>query len=559
MAPPKHAVITIATARRLLEAYRGEKMNVRSKLRGFESWWSGSATIFKYVSKLIEDHGGEFPTSNMDSIWRVIHNEPFNTARTHLSYLTTFLNRLSPSFRERLNWGEHESWSNVQKQNELFGKTYLEQSNTRYHEGELNAAEKKLYLSWGRIKSGVENYSATNARAMTSAAKDTVVTLHKRWNYLSGLLYTNTDDGDGGMMGPRRSEVVSVITEKPTPDDGISNYLDLDTGVAVLRTYKTSRLYGDYHLPLNVETIALIRLIISSQTYKNTMGPSRHLFKYHAENYSSVLSKAFQAMCGRALSVRILRKSFVDYAKNHGYMSTWADIERLAKSMGNTALVLSKNYTLRSPEADADTPEEDENDLRTAEDYQRSRVFEGEEDSSDSDSLHLNSDSDSSQLSSDDDSPQPHVGLGGRRLGPVGSFDSDDSDDDVVVETTSETIRRRRKYVSVQQDSDVYKTLQEIAPRYKNVKPRPWARILKSRDIMEHNGKTIQENLINFLPDGLNSKQRSDTINNIIARIPEWSSEANVEEYRRQRRDTAAEHRRRQKESQSADSSSEEV
>lgn len=133
------AVITVDTARRLLENYRGDKMNVRSKLRGYEQWWSGSATIFKYVEKLIQQHSGKFPTSDMTSIWRDIDEEAFST-------------------------GEQESWEHVQKQNEQRARNFTEQVNTHYYEGELNAAEKKLYLSWSRITGGVEAYGK-NARA----------------------------------------------------------------------------------------------------------------------------------------------------------------------------------------------------------------------------------------------------------------------------------------------------------------------------------------------------------------------------------------------------------
>lgn len=545
-------VIDDAYARRLMSTYRTIHTTKMSKHANFPGWTHEAVTIYRFIQQIIR--------STADHVFPAAHLQPHldsilakKGARTYLNYLNTFLKCIPESDRAHIDWGPHNTWSNAHSHIQTMWQAETAKADAFLADGRLNSHEQQHYVGWTTIVAAVDAFRKTHANVLSpptpTSVSDDAESLQIRWHYLIMLLYTTTTDAAGNLMGPRRGELISLLLRVPQDNEEV-NGIDFDRGVAILQQYKTYKSYGKYEMPLSAEILRMIDLIRTSDAFHHKMGRnSEHLFKYHAQWYAPVIADAFDACGLGSLGVRVLRKSFVDHVFQQGQLKTWSDYTRLATSMANSAYTLHRCYMLK-PEKYQNTHKE----VIDVEDDADVREYIDDEDSAEAENSVfeiVDGADDCPEVVGVEDVVAPPVQAGVRVPGPV-VFETDEENNSDDVHRPSK--KKRRQYISIRVNSDAYKTLQTIAPRYRNDKGRPWTLIFKSKEIMPHNQKTVAENLARIGCDDDDDEERDvphetkvRIVHNAIARMPEWSSEEAVEQYRRARVDAVRRNRERRR------------
>ncbi|KAI9097261.1 hypothetical protein DFS34DRAFT_659506 [Phlyctochytrium arcticum] len=144
---------------------------------------------------------------------------------------------------------------------------------------------------------------------------------------------------------PRRSlEYKSLSLNKEH-----ANYYDGERGVLVLKEYKTSNVYGRYHMKLSQFEKKLF------ETYRNRFGKDDMIFSGWASNWSRHVAKIFDDVVGKPLTSTDLRKLYVSHLVASGGLKYLAEKKRLACQMGHSVALQTLNYTFQPVEVEENT------------------------------------------------------------------------------------------------------------------------------------------------------------------------------------------------------------
>ena len=345
-----------AYLRRLFSGY-GRSGSQLCTRRGYEGWSRSGYTMYRYF---VRHHfvDGRLDLGDLDRHFQQVEQGSAQSVKTRFQFWHNLLRTIPESDRVGIYWGKYKDWEGAWALTESQWSASKTIASNHYDSGELTAKEQRVFLSWDTIQCSVASYLSQHANITSITAKDDSTTLCIRRACLLCLLYTTTSIPDRvRLMGPRR---LKDIMELRTQRVDVSNWLDLPRKVAVIEDYKTAATSGVYELPLSDASVDLIQLIISSSAYQQGADDNHFVF---GDRTQGLLTTTFNQVCGRALGVRILRKSFVEWASANKHLHTWGQISAVAHTMGNTATTLRRFYCIINDGAIHDAEESVEEDV----------------------------------------------------------------------------------------------------------------------------------------------------------------------------------------------------
>lgn len=207
----------------------------------------------------------------------------------------------------------------------------------RIHEKQMehsfNDKEKKNHMSWDKLVSLVVDYYQRNKKC------DQVNIIQ---NMILSRLLVLENSGC-----PRRLEFASLKVSEG--DDDKTNTVDLHTRNVYLNDYKTFKTYGKYRFKIGKETASLI-----GRLTKLTQKPNL----FEISNFSKYTTKVLRIITGKEVNQNLLRKLCVNNLNDKGLLKYEADVQELAKAMGNSPNSIRKYYQKREFEYDDDSDED---------------------------------------------------------------------------------------------------------------------------------------------------------------------------------------------------------
>ena len=184
-------------------------------------------------------------------------------------------------------------------------------------EQKTSEKQKENWLSWEDV-----------LRVREKVKEQADVNYIKNLNYLAVCLYT--------MMPPLRLDWASaMIHDAETPVPAAGNVLDIRGKTFHLRDYKTAKAHGPQALQVPEALMTIIQASLKKFPRKALLGAVRSLDTPITQScLSHHLRSIFKAHSGRAVSVHILRRSWVSHEMKG--QPSLTEQEKRAKAMGHT-------------------------------------------------------------------------------------------------------------------------------------------------------------------------------------------------------------------------------
>lgn len=245
--------------------------------------------------------------------------------------------------------GTPEKFEDVVATQKEFDYILKERRNEQVREQKLSDREITMLrgLKWPDVETKSREYiQKQNEKRLSKSHVDTVKELRM---LAIAMLYGS------GEHPPRRLEVLRIRRGTYT-DTG--NYYEGQE--IVLNDYKTSDVYGQYRMPISNEIRGVLDLLADSSGESGEQfifGKAEQVDKEENEkekengHCSKLVTTTFSEICGRPLTVGVLRKLYITHKGDIGELRYAKERIRLAKMMGHSVTLQQTVYTIRWPEA----------------------------------------------------------------------------------------------------------------------------------------------------------------------------------------------------------------
>ncbi|KAJ3245844.1 hypothetical protein HK104_007931, partial [Borealophlyctis nickersoniae] len=258
---------------------------------------------------------------------KLLKVEDVGKMETHLNCLKMIFRNLTKEEIESLMTTDRKS--EVDKLLNDLTETIMAQKDLKDEENDQipSEEEQKHYIPWNELNDKVRAY-----RDRLLLNVDDCTTEELEHGCIAALYVVDHE--------PRRNEYGSLTYD----ENGENVYVD---GNIILRDYKTFAAYGEYEFALSEETKVLMDELVRRKKQLEIKWIFGGNDQNPRVNWHIRMRKAFNAVSGKPLISRYLRKYRISFLQREGSLTYTKERDQLAEKMGHSTGEQQKVYTLR--------------------------------------------------------------------------------------------------------------------------------------------------------------------------------------------------------------------